>query len=140
MTISFSCSGCGEQFTVSEDLAGKRGRCYKCSTDYVIPYQSAPPPPGKGSVYGFTNLAAGLVKKKPPRVKYPTLYEDRIKRREKSRMLPLALLLLCLLGVTAYLYRDFLYTWFNEDVKEELEQLRDKVHREHEPEQHAEPK
>lgn len=141
MTISFACPGCGEQFNVSEDLAGKKGRCYRCSSNYVIPYASAPPPPvpAKASVYGLATDQGGLQRKKPPRVKYPTLYEDRISSRERSRFLPLAFLLVGLLGVTAYLHRDFLYTWFTEDVKEEIEEIREKVHGEHGKEPGAQP-
>jgi hypothetical protein len=132
MTISFACPGCGEQFNVSEDLAGKKGRCYRCSSNYVIPYATVEAPtPGKGSIYGLATTQAGVQRKKPPRVKYPTLYEDRIASRARSRFLPLAFLLVGLLGVTAYLHRDFLYTWFTEDVKEEIEQIREKVHGEH---------
>lgn len=140
MSISFACAECGEEYTVGDELAGKKGRCHRCGSYYDIPYQSALQPAGapgavkKPSVYGFTPKQTGVRDKKPPRVKYPTLYEDRASWRNRSRLMPLGILLLVMLAGTAYLHRDFLRTWFEEDVKEEFEQVREKLTGEHEHE------
>lgn len=138
MSISFACAGCGEQYTVGDELAGKKGRCHRCGSSYDIPYQSAASAAGVAinapSVYGFTHNQPGTQAKKAPRVKYPTLYEDKISSRQKSRLLPLAILLLLLLAGAVYLYRDRIHTWLAEhetEFKEELEHVRDKVTGEH---------
>src|SRR5436189_831347 len=110
MSISFACADCGEDYTVGNELAGKKGRCHRCGSSYNVPYQSAAQPAQamKASVYGFTPKQAGTRLTKPPRIKYPTLYEDRPSLRQKSRLMPLGILLLVGLAGTAYLHRDFL--------------------------------
>jgi hypothetical protein len=37
MAIVFACEHCGKRFEVSDDLAGKRGRCKQCGLTFVIP-------------------------------------------------------------------------------------------------------
>lgn len=50
MPIAFTCSGCAKRYEVSDSLAGKRGRCKQCGTEFQIPVpriltpQPAPPP------------------------------------------------------------------------------------------------
>ncbi len=140
MSISFACAGCGEQYTVGDELAGKKGRCHRCGSFYDVPFQSTAVPagaPGTGkppSVYGFTPKQPGVREKKPPRVKFPTLFEDKVSSRQKSRLLPLAVVLLLLIVGAGYVYRDFLRTWFEEhdtEFKEELEHVKEKVTGEH---------
>ncbi len=51
MSIEFSCSQCGQKLRVSNEAAGKRAKCPKCSQVNQIPEQSATPedPFGGGS-------------------------------------------------------------------------------------------
>jgi hypothetical protein len=37
MSISFACEHCGKAFQVSDDLAGKKGKCKKCGGLFIIP-------------------------------------------------------------------------------------------------------
>ena len=41
--ISFACQQCGKPFTVSDDLAGKTGRCKQCGSVMRIPARQAEP-------------------------------------------------------------------------------------------------
>jgi hypothetical protein len=41
MSILFACAGCGEQYTVGDELAGTKGRCQRCGSSYDVPYHSA---------------------------------------------------------------------------------------------------
>lgn len=45
MAISFACPHCGKTFEISESAAGKRGRCKRCETVFVIPNATVPRPP-----------------------------------------------------------------------------------------------
>lgn len=37
MVIVFACPGCGKQFKIDEDKAGRRGKCPACTTTFTIP-------------------------------------------------------------------------------------------------------
>src|SRR6516165_1376014 len=37
MTIAFSCPGCGKQFKVSENMAGRKAKCSACATIIQVP-------------------------------------------------------------------------------------------------------
>jgi len=41
MPISVECSGCGKQYRVSEQAAGKKLRCRNCGRDMLVPEPSA---------------------------------------------------------------------------------------------------
>jgi dienelactone hydrolase len=54
MAISFECEGCGKEYTVRDELAGKTGQCKQCGHQMTIPsdrdadgygLESPPPPP-----------------------------------------------------------------------------------------------
>ena len=49
--IKFPCPGCQALFNVTDDKAGKRGKCPKCQSPFTIPQPeaaaAAPPPPAK---------------------------------------------------------------------------------------------
>ncbi len=40
--IDFACSGCGEQFSVPDNAAGRRVRCKKCKQELLVPAATAP--------------------------------------------------------------------------------------------------
>jgi hypothetical protein len=40
MTIAFSCPGCGKQFKVSENMAGRKAKCSACATVIQVPAAS----------------------------------------------------------------------------------------------------
>ena len=42
--IRFACPGCGATYSVSDEKAGKTGKCPKCTSQFVIPLAEAPPP------------------------------------------------------------------------------------------------
>ena len=42
--IRFACPGCSATFTVTDDKAGKTGKCPKCQTQFTIPAPAAGPP------------------------------------------------------------------------------------------------
>ena len=46
--IRFACPGCSATFTVTDEKAGKTGKCPKCQTQFTIPFPQSeenPPPP-----------------------------------------------------------------------------------------------
>ncbi len=43
--IRFACPGCGATYSVSDEKAGKTGKCPKCQSQFVIPLAEEPPPP-----------------------------------------------------------------------------------------------
>lgn len=45
MTIKFSCSGCGEGFTVPDVMAGTQASCDKCGASFTVPRPNAAPQP-----------------------------------------------------------------------------------------------
>lgn len=47
MPIKFNCSSCGKRLGVSDNLAGRRGRCPQCKALFVVPTvtSTSPPPP-----------------------------------------------------------------------------------------------
>lgn len=45
MAISFKCGGCAKQYTVKDELAGKRAQCKKCGTVMQIPNVEVPVEP-----------------------------------------------------------------------------------------------
>jgi predicted Zn finger-like uncharacterized protein len=43
--ISFNCPGCQASYTVSDERAGKQGKCPKCQTPFTVPPPTATAPP-----------------------------------------------------------------------------------------------
>ena len=43
--IRFACPGCGATYSVSDEKAGKTGKCPKCQSQFVIPLAEAKAPP-----------------------------------------------------------------------------------------------
>ncbi len=43
--IRFACPGCGATYSVSDEKAGKTGKCPKCQSQFVIPLAEAEAPP-----------------------------------------------------------------------------------------------
>ena len=41
MTIRYECQDCGEAMKIKDKLAGKKGHCPKCKTEFTIPGSSA---------------------------------------------------------------------------------------------------
>ena len=118
--------GCGEEYKSATSWLGRRALPGAVPTSY----RSCPGgrcTKGDQGALGlwFHTQATRIRDKKPPPVKYPTLYEDRVASRQRvdSCRSPLCILLL---AGTAYLHRDFLRTWFEEDVRK-LEQVREKL-------------
>ncbi len=89
--IRFSCPGCGAVYSVTDDKAGKKGKCPKCQTDFQIPQAEAsapaapPPPPPKpaGGSNPFADLADDDApkKKKPSKADLDDDYDDRPKKK-----------------------------------------------------------
>ncbi len=120
---------------MADDLAGKRGRCPRCGTMYTIPKQSMPPSPPKaessitgGSIYGLKTIVGNLPAPRQPRDVYSDPDRLRGGRQERSRFWPLVLLLLLLIAVTAYVYRDSLRQWFEEERETISEKIQEELH------------
>jgi hypothetical protein len=96
MSISFTCSGCGEQVIVGDDRAGTKGRCRRCGNAYRVPVPASaaearkppsvyglapePPSPSPGSEPAAKPLDANKV-----RVKVSTPNEDEESSQKKSQ-------------------------------------------------------
>jgi hypothetical protein len=104
MSISFACAGCGEQYTLGDELAGTKGRCQRCGSSYDVPYHStaagaSKAPSGYGLVPDQPLARQGIEPaEKPPhaarqpgtrankaRVKYSTPNDDEESSDEQSR-------------------------------------------------------
>ena len=87
--IRFSCPGCGAVYSVTDEKAGKTGKCPKCQTPFTIPAAEAPapvappPPPPKPSSNPFAELAADDAprKKKPSKADLDDDFDDRPKTK-----------------------------------------------------------
>jgi predicted Zn finger-like uncharacterized protein len=57
MAITCACPGCATPFNVTDDMAGKRGKCPKCLMVFTVP-AAAPVPPAGGAGSGRTERTA----------------------------------------------------------------------------------
>ncbi len=87
MSIAFSCPGCGKQFRVSDNMAGRKAKCSACATVMLVP----------GAEQGITS---GPTPQAPPQ--QDEMFEQAPpprKKKKRARMQSRTGLLLALLGL-----------------------------------------
>ena len=64
MPITFGC-GCGRQFAVAEEFAGKRTKCPACGSALTVPAAPAPDSPASGEDEAYRMLVEGAEESEP---------------------------------------------------------------------------
>lgn len=109
MTIAFSCPGCGKQFKVSDNMAGRKAKCSACATVMLVP-----------SAEAFAPAPTRPVPPPPPQEEYVT-DEAAPRRRKKKKKTPTGMILalvgvllatgFCCVGVGTFFGLGYFHVW-----------------------------